>query len=70
MAKKGKKTVIVQFRYVGSFKFSDWGVWHKWHAYRDLKTAESVVEQLSRKYEKLFEFRVLRKELDDGKAGA
>lgn len=56
--KKEKKTVIVEHRYIGQFKFDDWGTWNKWHAYRDLKTAESVVEQLTRKFGKSFEFRV------------
>jgi len=56
--KKEKKPVIVEHRYIGQFKFDDWGTWNKWHAYRDLKTAESVVEQLTRKFGKSFEFRV------------
>ena len=57
MKAKKYKPVIVEWRYIGQFLFDDWGTWHKWGAYRDMKTAENVVEQLTRKRPS-FEFRV------------
>lgn len=59
--KKQKKTVVVEHRYIGAAEFIDRG-WYRWHAYRDLETAESVVEQLSRKF-KSFEFRVKKEKI-------